>query len=127
MRGSMFNSILEIIEDITKGKIVIVVDDEARENEGDLVVAAEFADARAINFMATYGRGLICIPMEAERLDQLGLHPMPDSGGTPFGTAWSISTDAREGITTGISAYDRSRTIKVILDPVSSKGQASSE
>lgn len=112
----MFNSIAETIEDIKNGKLVIVVDDEARENEGDLVVAAEFATAQAINFMATYGRGLICIPMETKRLDELEIPPMPNALGTPFGTGWAMSVDARHGTTTGISAHDRAKTVKVMID-----------
>ena len=113
----MFNSISEIIQDIKHGKMVIVVDDEGRENEGDLVIAAEFADSKAINFMATHGRGLICVSMQAERLDQLQIHPMPNASYTPFGTGWCVSIDAKEGTTTGISAHDRAKTVKVLLNP----------
>jgi 3,4-dihydroxy 2-butanone 4-phosphate synthase/GTP cyclohydrolase II len=93
-----------------------VVDDEARENEGDLVIAAEFASAAAINFMATYGRGLICVPMQAGRLDELDIPTMPNVEGTPFGTGWCVSVDAKHGTTTGISALDRARTVKALLD-----------
>ena len=102
--------------------MVIVVDDESRENEGDLVVAASFAKPEDINFMAKFGRGLICIPMEESRLDALGLGPMlkenflPNQK-DPFSTAWVISVDAAKGVTTGISAHDRSRTIEVLIDP----------
>lgn len=113
----MFNSIKEVMEDIKKGRMVIVVDDESRENEGDLVVAAEFVNADAINFMATYGKGLICVAMQAKRLDELDVLPMPNSGNTPFQTGWAMSVDAREGTTTGISAHDRAKTVKVLLDP----------
>jgi 3,4-dihydroxy 2-butanone 4-phosphate synthase/GTP cyclohydrolase II len=112
----MFNPIPDIIEDIRRGKMVIVVDDEARENEGDLVIAAEFASAAAINFMATYGRGLICVPMQAGRLDELDIPTMPNVEGTPFGTGWCVSVDAKHGTTTGISALDRARTVKALLD-----------
>lgn len=109
------NTIPEVVEDIKQGKIVIVIDDESRENEGDLVVAASFATAENINFMARYGRGLICVSLEGNIMDKLGLHPMIHSSNTPFGTAWAISVDAAEGITTGISAYDRARTVKVLI------------
>lgn len=118
----MFNSIPEILEDLKKGKIVIVVDDEDRENEGDLVMAASFIRAQDINFMAKYGRGLICVPMEETRLRQLELEPMLKDKlhygkKDPFSTAWMISVDAAKGITTGISAHDRSRAIEVLINP----------
>jgi 3,4-dihydroxy 2-butanone 4-phosphate synthase/GTP cyclohydrolase II len=121
--NTTLNSIEDIIKDIKAGKMVIVIDDEGRENEGDLVMAASFADKEKINFMAKYGRGLICVPMTTERLEDLDLHPMLNA--TPsdnpniedrFQTAWRISVDARYGVTTGISASDRARTIKVLLD-----------
>ncbi len=116
----MFNSIPEILEDLKKGKMVIVVDDEDRENEGDLVMAAAFTKPEDINFMAKFGRGLICVPMEEERLSDLGLPEMSAvKGADPFSTAWVISVDAASGITTGISAYDRARTIEVLLNPKS--------
>jgi len=119
---STFNTIPEILEDLKKGKMVIVVDDEDRENEGDLVMSASFVKPEDINFMAKFGRGLICAPMEEERLRQLGLGPMLKDGlhsskEDPFKTAWMISVDAATGITTGISAYDRSRTIEVLINP----------
>ena len=118
----MLHNIQEIIEDLKTGKMVIVVDDEDRENEGDLIIAAQFARPQEINFMLKNGRGLICVPMEEERLEQLKLHPMatdrPNSQRKdPFSTAWMISTDAARGITTGISAYDRARTIEVLINP----------
>ena len=118
----MLNTIPEILEDLKNGKMVIVVDDESRENEGDLVVAASFAKPEDINFMAKFGRGLICVPMEESRLDSLGLGPMLEERSLfnqkdPFSTAWVISVDAAKGVTTGISAYDRSRTIEVLIDP----------
>ncbi len=116
----MFNSIPEILEDLKKGKLVIVVDDADRENEGDLVMSASFARAENINFMAKFGRGLICVPMEEARLNHLDLQPMLNSKGKdPFSTAWMISVDAANGITTGISAYDRARTIEVLINPQS--------
>jgi 3,4-dihydroxy 2-butanone 4-phosphate synthase/GTP cyclohydrolase II len=102
--------------------MVIVVDDEDRENEGDLLMASSFIRAEDVNFMAKFGRGLICVPMEEERLKALKLHPMsegnpPVAGKDPFSTAWMISVDAARGITTGISAYDRARTIEVLINP----------
>jgi 3,4-dihydroxy 2-butanone 4-phosphate synthase/GTP cyclohydrolase II len=119
---STFNAIPEILEDFKKGKMVIVVDDEDRENEGDLVMPASYVKPEDINFMAKFGRGLICVPMEEERLRQLDLEPMlkdraHPSKEDPFKTAWMISVDASRGITTGISAYDRSRTIEVLINP----------
>jgi len=118
----MFNTIPEILEDLKKGKMVIVVDDEDRENEGDLIMAASFVEPKDINFMAKFGRGLICVPMEEARLKQLHLEPMlKDKGQSdqedPFSTAWMISVDTSRGITTGISAYDRARTIEVLISP----------
>jgi 3,4-dihydroxy 2-butanone 4-phosphate synthase/GTP cyclohydrolase II len=117
----MFNAIPEIIEDLKKGKMVIVVDDQDRENEGDLVMAASFIKPQDINFMAKFGRGLICVPMEEERLKGLNLQPMLNDQAVvekdPFSTAWMISVDARKGITTGISAYDRSRAIEILVNP----------
>lgn len=115
------NSIEEILQDFKQGKMVIVVDDEDRENEGDLVIAAEFANAEHINFMAKYGRGLLCVPMEEERLNQLQISPMAQtekiSQNDPYATAWMISVDAKEGVTTGISAHDRARTISKLISP----------
>ncbi|MDQ3777462.1 MAG: bifunctional 3,4-dihydroxy-2-butanone-4-phosphate synthase/GTP cyclohydrolase II [Actinomycetota bacterium] len=115
-----FAAIEEAIEDIRQGKFVVVVDAADRENEGDLTIAAQFATPEAINFMATHGRGLICLCLTEERCDQLGLYPMTPKNETPHGTAFTNSIEAREGITTGISAPDRSRTIQVAIDP--SKG-----
>lgn len=111
------NSIEEIICDIKAGKMVIVTDDEDRENEGDLIMAASFVTPDDINFMTKHGRGLICVPMEKKRLDELELYPMSPHQGDPYKTSWMISTDAKDGITTGISAYDRARTIKMLADP----------
>ncbi|MFW9603568.1 MAG: bifunctional 3,4-dihydroxy-2-butanone-4-phosphate synthase/GTP cyclohydrolase II [Trichlorobacter sp.] len=108
-------SIQEAIEDIRQGKMVILVDDEDRENEGDLTMAAELVTPEAINFMAKYGRGLICLTLTAEKCDQLGLSPMVRDNTSPFETAFTISIEAREGVTTGISAADRSHTIKTAV------------
>ena len=115
-----FSSIEEAIEDIRAGKIVVVVDAPDRENEGDLTIAAQFATPEAINFMAVHARGLICLCLTEERCDELGLRPMTEHNETPYGTAFTVSIEAREGISTGISAHDRSRTIQVAVDP--SKG-----
>jgi 3,4-dihydroxy 2-butanone 4-phosphate synthase / GTP cyclohydrolase II len=119
-RATAFATVEEAIEDIRRGKFVVVVDAADRENEGDLTIAAQFATPEAINFMATHGRGLICLCLTEERCDELQLRPMTDRNETPFGTAFTISIEAREGISTGISAQDRSRTIQVAIDP--SKG-----
>jgi 3,4-dihydroxy 2-butanone 4-phosphate synthase/GTP cyclohydrolase II len=116
----MTNTIEEIIEDIKKGKPVIVVDDESRENEGDIVIAAQFATPEIINFMIKEARGLVCVPLTKQRIAKLQLNPMSDKGSSDkFETAWRISVDAKAGVTTGISAYDRARTIKVLIDPKS--------
>ncbi|MCR4338028.1 MAG: bifunctional 3,4-dihydroxy-2-butanone-4-phosphate synthase/GTP cyclohydrolase II [Candidatus Omnitrophica bacterium] len=119
----MFNTIEEIIEDLKQGKMVVVMDDEGRENEGDLLCSAESITPEKINFMAKYARGLICVPMEEKRLDDLGLYPMKDEFRHNLhqhsNTGWSISVDAAKGITTGISAFDRSYTVKVLIDPQS--------
>src|ERR671933_939884 len=116
-----FATIEEALEDVRAGKFVVIVDAADRENEGDLMIAAQFATPEAINFMATYGRGLICLPLTEERCDELGLRPMSDRNETPYKTAFTVTIEAREGITTGISAHDRSRTIQVAIDP--SKGR----
>jgi 3,4-dihydroxy 2-butanone 4-phosphate synthase / GTP cyclohydrolase II len=115
-----FATVEEAIEDIRRGKFVVVVDAADRENEGDLTIAAQFATPEAINFMATHARGLICLCLTEERCDELRLQPMTERNETPFGTAFTVSVEAREGVTTGISARDRSRTIQVAIDP--SKG-----
>jgi len=120
--ASPFATIEEAIEDIRSGRFVVVVDDADRENEGDLTIAAQFATPEAINFMATHGRGLICLCLTAERCDDLRLQLMTDRNEAPFGTAFTISIEAREGITTGISAHDRSRTIQVAIDPSKGSG-----
>ena len=115
MRG--FASIPEAVRDIKAGRMVIVVDDENRENEGDLVMAASKATPRAINFMAKYGRGLICVPLEGKRLDALGLSNMVDRNTSLMGTPFTISVDARHDTTTGISAQDRARTVLALVSP----------
>lgn len=111
----MIQPIEKAIEEIKSGRMIILVDSEDRENEGDLVIAAEFADKNAINFMATHGRGLICIPMTEDRLSKLGLTRMVERGGDHHGTAFTVSVDARAGVTTGISAADRAKTIEVLI------------
>ncbi|MFA5142718.1 MAG: bifunctional 3,4-dihydroxy-2-butanone-4-phosphate synthase/GTP cyclohydrolase II [Candidatus Omnitrophota bacterium] len=108
------NAIPEILEDIKRGLMVVVMDDVDRENEGDLIMAGSLTRPSDINFMAKYGRGLICVPMEASRLDELDLHPMAVTRPDPYRTGWAISCDARKGITTGISANDRARTINIL-------------
>ena len=115
-----FATIEEAIDDIRQGKLVVVVDAADRENEGDLTIAAQFATPEAINFMATHGRGLICLCLTEERCDELDLRPMTDRNETPYGTAFTISVEAREGVTTGISAADRAHTIQVAVDPTKS-------
>lgn len=112
-----FASIPEAIEDFRQGKILVVVDDEDRENEGDLTIAAERITPEAINFMATHGRGLICLSLDAEICQRLDLQPMSAVNTARFGTAFCEAIDAAEGVTTGISAYDRARTIRVAMDP----------
>jgi 3,4-dihydroxy 2-butanone 4-phosphate synthase/GTP cyclohydrolase II len=114
---SGFATIAEAIEDIRQGRIIIVVDDEDRENEGDLVMAADKATPEAVNFMAKHGRGLICTPMLGERLDELEIGMMVSNNTAPMGTAFTITVDARRGVTTGTSAYDRAVTIRTLVDP----------
>jgi len=114
---SGFASIEEGIEEIRQGRILVVVDDEDRENEGDLVMAADKVTPEAVNFMATHGRGLICVPMIGERLDQLKISMMVSENTAPMGTAFTISVDARRGVTTGTSAYDRAVTVRTLVDP----------
>ena len=116
---SPFADVPSAIDEIRAGRMVIVVDDEDRENEGDLTLAAEKVTPEAINFMAKYGRGLVCLAMTEERLDQLRIGPMTAENTSQFGTAFCEAIDARDGVTTGISAYDRSRTIQVAIDPKS--------
>ncbi len=122
-RDNVMASVEEAIEDFRAGKFVVIVDDEGRENEGDLVIAAEFCTPDAINFMAKYGRGLICIPMTAERIEDLGIPMMvnPADNGSLFGTPFTVSVEARSGVTTGISAADRAKTVEVLINPESTK------
>lgn len=117
MEKNKFNAIDEAIDDITKGKMVILVDDEDRENEGDLCMAAEMVTPEAINFMARYGRGLICLSLIPERVEELQLPMMTDDNTSPFGTAFTVSIEAKRGVTTGISAADRAKTIQTAIDP----------
>src|SRR5690349_9426487 len=117
MTNKPFSTIEDAIEDIRDGKMVIVCDAEDRENEGDLTLAAQFATPEAINFMAKEGRGLICLALEPDRCEQLGLDLMAAKNESPFQTAFTVSIEAREGVTTGISAHDRARTIQAAIDP----------
>ncbi len=110
-------SISEAIEDIKAGKFIIIVDDESRENEGDLAIAAEKITPEAINFMAKYGRGLICLPIIGRRLDDLGIPLMVTNNTSQYSTAFTVSIEAKNQVTTGISAFDRAQTIKTVLDP----------
>jgi 3,4-dihydroxy 2-butanone 4-phosphate synthase/GTP cyclohydrolase II len=112
-----FASVEEAIDDIRRGRMVVVCDDENRENEGDLTMAAQFATPEAINFMAKEGRGLICLALTPDRCDELGLDLMAAKNESPFQTAFTISVEARDGVTTGISAADRARTVQVAIDP----------
>jgi 3,4-dihydroxy 2-butanone 4-phosphate synthase/GTP cyclohydrolase II len=114
---SAFTDVPTAIEEIRAGRMIVVVDDEDRENEGDLTLAAEKVTPEAINFMAKYGRGLVCLAMTEERLDHLRLGPMTAENTSNYGTAFCEAIDARDGVTTGISAYDRARTIQVAIDP----------
>jgi 3,4-dihydroxy 2-butanone 4-phosphate synthase/GTP cyclohydrolase II len=114
-----FATIEEAVAEIREGRMVVVVDDPGRENEGDLTIAAQFATPEAINFMATHARGLICLCLTEERADEMGLRPMTEHNEAPLGTAFTVSVEAREGVTTGISAADRSHTIQVAIHPSS--------
>jgi 3,4-dihydroxy 2-butanone 4-phosphate synthase/GTP cyclohydrolase II len=114
---SPFTDVPAAIEEIRAGRMVVVVDDEDRENEGDLTLAAEKVTPEAINFMAKYGRGLVCLAMTEERLDHLRIGPMTAENTSNYGTAFCEAIDARDGVTTGISAYDRARTIQISIDP----------
>ena len=116
---SFLSPIEDVIEDARRGRMFILVDDEDRENEGDLVIPAEFCDAAAVNFMAKHGRGLICLAMTRERCEALGLPLMAQGNEPRISTAFTVSIEAKEGVTTGISAADRARTIQVAIDPAS--------
>ena len=118
-RTSPFASIEEAIEEIRAGRFVVVADDADRENEGDLTIAAQFVTPDAVNFMATHGRGLICLCLTPERCDELGLRQMTDQNEAQFGTAFTVTIEARDGVSTGISAADRALTIQVAVDPTS--------
>src|SRR6059058_1750375 len=117
MADAPFSTIEDALEDIRAGKMVVVCDAEDRENEGDLTMAAQFVTPEAINFMAKEGRGLICLALTPDRCDELGLDLMAAKNESPFQTAFTVSIEAREGVTTGISAHDRSRTIQVAIHP----------
>ena len=114
-----FATVEQAVAEIRAGKMIVVVDDEDRENEGDLTMAAEFCTPEAVNFMARFGRGLICLTLTEERADYLRLPPMSSENTSRFGTAFTESIEAREGVTTGISAADRAQTIKVAIDSAS--------
>src|SRR5262247_958293 len=113
-----FAGIEEAIEEIRQGRILLVTDDEDRENEGDLLMAADKVTPEAVNFMAKYGRGLICVPMTGERLDELKISMMVSDNTAPMGTAFTVTVDARRGVTTGISSSDRAVTIRTLVDPL---------
>jgi 3,4-dihydroxy 2-butanone 4-phosphate synthase/GTP cyclohydrolase II len=117
--ANAFIDVPAAIEEIRTGRMVVVIDDEDRENEGDLTLAAEFVTPEAINFMARFGRGLICLTLTEDRADHLRLRPMTEENTSRFGTAFTESIEAREGVTTGISAHDRAHTIRVAIDPAS--------
>ena len=113
---SVFSSIEDVLEDARNGKMIIIVDAEDRENEGDLIISSQMATPDAINFMAKHGRGLICLALTPQRVQQLGLEPMTQQNRARMKTAFTVSIEAREGISTGISAHDRARTIAVAVD-----------
>src|SRR3712207_6334193 len=119
---SPFSRIEEAIDDIRQGKFVVVVDAADRENEGDLTIAAQFATPEAINFMATHARGLICLSLTEERCDELGLRQMAENNETPLQIAFTVSIEAREAVSTGISAQARSHTIQVAIGPTKGAG-----
>src|SRR2546423_11494854 len=115
--STSFTDVLTAVEEIRAGRMIVLVDDEDRKNEGDLTLAAEKVTPEAINFMAKYGRGLICLALTEDRLDHLRIGPMTAENTSNYGTAFCEAIDARQGVTTGISAYDRARTITVAIDP----------
>jgi 3,4-dihydroxy 2-butanone 4-phosphate synthase/GTP cyclohydrolase II len=117
-----FSPIPDVLSGLKKGRLVIVVDDQDRENEGDLIVAAEHATAENINFMAKHGRGIICVPMESKRLEGLGIDLMVANSTDDLKTAWTVSIDAKHGISTGISAHDRANTIRTLIHPKTNRG-----
>ena len=117
-----FDSVEDVLRDIRAGRMVVMVDDEDRENEGDLIMAAQKVTAEAVNFMIKFGRGLVCVPMMADRLRQLGIEEMVHDNRESFQTDFQISVDARRGIGTGISASDRAKTIKLLARPAAMPG-----
>ena len=123
--GAPLSSIEEILDDAANGRMFILVDDEERENEGDLILPGQMVTPDAVNFMAKHGRGLICLALSAERCDQIGLQPMALQNGTPLGTAFTVSIEARDGVDTGISAIDRARTISVAINCTSAESLVS--
>lgn len=125
MNKNVRASVEEAIEIIKNGGMIILTDDEDRENEGDLVTAGQFITPEKVNFMATYGRGLICVALSGKRCDELGLEQMSQNNSCRFGTAFTVSVEAKNGVTTGISAFDRARTISVLSDPLSKSSDLS--
>lgn len=121
MRHANLSSIEEVLEDARNGRMFILVDEEDRENEGDLVIPAQMATPDAVNFMAKHGRGLICLTLTKERADTLGLKMMATDNRNRHQTAFTLSIEASEGVTTGISAHDRAHTISVAIDPTKGK------
>src|SRR5947209_19532640 len=117
MTSPAFTDVPAALDEIRSGRMIVIVDDEDRENEGDLMLAAEKVSPEAINFMAKFGRGLVCLTLTDERLDHLRIAPMSAEHTSNYGTAFCEAIDAREGVSTGISAYDRARTILVAIDP----------
>jgi len=113
----VFKDVENVLETLKKGKMIIIVDDEDRENEGDLMFAAQFATPELVNFMVRHGRGLVCVPMSEKRLKKLDIRMMTDENTSQFSTAFTVSVEAASGVTTGISAQDRARTIQVLADP----------
>ena len=110
-------SVDQAIKAVKAGKLIVIIDDEERENEGDLMVAAEKVTPEIINFMSKHGRGLICLPLTKKRVKELGLPLMVADNTAPFKTAFTVSIDAKQGVTTGISAYDRAKTVLTVIDP----------
>lgn len=117
MNENIFDKIEEIVEEIKNGHMVVVLDDEDRENEGDLIMAAQKVKPENINFMATHGRGIICVPLSGEILDSLNLPLMIQNSHDPLHTAWTITVDAKYGTDTGASAFDRAKTVQTLIDP----------
>lgn len=116
MNENIFDKIEDVVEEIKNGRMVVVLDDEDRENEGDLLMAAQKVKPEDINFMATHGRGIICVPMAGEILDRLELPLMKSENKDSLHTAWTMSVDAKQGVTTGASAHDRAQTVQTLID-----------